>query len=63
MNQADRIKPLTKEVLARIYSRMSVAAADIRSLHGHVQPPWAGAALRVLRSTFASFTSWRPLRS
>jgi hypothetical protein len=63
MNHADGIKPLTKEVLARIYPGMSVAGADIHSLHGHVQPPWAGRALRVLGSTFASFTSWRLPRS
>ena len=63
MNHADGIKPLTKEVLASTYAGMSVAEADIRSLHGHVQPSWAGTALRILRSSFASFTSWRPPRS
>ena len=63
MKHADGIKPLTKEVLARIYPGMRVAPADIRSLHGHVQPPRAGTAWRALGSTFASFTSWRPPRS
>src|SRR5262245_35551735 len=56
-------KPLTEEGLVRIYSAMSVAPADIRSLHGHVQlPPRDRAALRALRFTFALFTSRRPPR-
>jgi hypothetical protein len=54
---------LTKEGLTRIYLGMS-APANIRSLHGNVRShPWAGAVLRALRFTFASFISWRQPRS
>jgi hypothetical protein len=64
MNHADGIKPLTREGLVRIYSGMSVAPADIRSLRGHVQPrPRDGVALCALRFTFAPFTSRRSPRS
>jgi hypothetical protein len=62
MNHADGSN-IDKRGVVRIYSGMSVAAADIRSLHGHVHPrPRDGAALRVLSFTFASFNSRRPPR-